>query len=334
MINITENSGMRIIGCVLLALVVAAGVTTWRASSRIDAPIAAAPPTMDPPASPPIVHHVVVISIDGCRPDVLLRADTPTIHEMMARGSFTFYAETTDLAVTLPSHTSMMTGVVPTTHGIDFNVDPPDDQLTYPRVPTLFDIAHANGMVTALVSTKSKFRVLNRPGSVDAAAISTESSSSDDMLTAKNGAEIIDALKPNAMLVHLGNNDKVGHAAGWGTPDQLDAMHTADEGVNIVLHALDNAGIADDTLVIVSSDHGGSGATHGAGDPRSRYIPWIAVGPRVRKNYDLTRDRDLTVHTEDTFATACYFLGLPTPAHIDGKPIVQIISGRELIHSQ
>jgi arylsulfatase A-like enzyme len=63
---------------------------------------------------------------------------------------------------------------------------------------------------------------------------------------------------------------------------------------------------------------------HGPNDPRSRHIPWIVVGPGVRANYDLTRAADLHVNTEDTFATACYVLGIPLPADIDGKPVLAI----------
>jgi arylsulfatase A-like enzyme len=103
-------------------------------------------------------------------------------------------------------------------------------------------------------------------------------------------------------------------------------MAGADKSVGIVIDALKAAGIFEDTLVIISADHGGSGKSHGKDDPRSRYIPWIAVGPGIRKNLDLTSYRELTVHTEDTFATACRFLGLPMPEGTQGKPIRQMMA--------
>lgn len=289
------------------------------------APAAAAAP----PTQPALVHHAIVISIDGCRPDVLLRARTPFIHELLSQASFTFYAQTTNLAITLPSHTSMLTGVTPDKHGIFINEDPPEG--LYPKVPTLFEIAHDHGLTTGVFSTKSKFSMFTHPTPADDAYISSESSSPDDGLVARKACEAITQHKPGAMLIHLGNNDRVGHLKGWGSPEQMAALETADTCIADVFKALKTAGIDNDTLVIISSDHGGSGLTHGASDPRSRFIPWIAVGPHVRKNYDLTSDRALTVHTEDTFATACYFLGLPLPTNIDGKPVMDIISGRELL---
>jgi len=86
------------------------------------------------------------------------------------------------------------------------------------------------------------------------------------------------------------------------------------------------------TLVIITADHGGAGATHGPDDPRSRHIPWIAVNPAIRQGYDLTRNSRLVVNTEDTFATACFVLGLPMEAGMDGKPIAEIVPNRELLH--
>jgi hypothetical protein len=45
------------------------------------------------------------------------------------------------------------------------------------------------------------------------------------------------------------------------------------------------------------------------------------VGPGIRRNFDLTQDASLEVHTEDTCATACYFLGLAQQPYFFGKPV-------------
>ena len=99
----------------------------------------------------------------------------------------------------------------------------------------------------------------------------------------------------------------------------------------MLLGALEDAKLGDSTVIIFSADHGGAGKSHGPNDPRARHIPWIASGPGVRKGYDLTRDATLTVNTEDTFATACWLLGLKPTGPIDGKPIEQVLADRELL---
>jgi arylsulfatase A-like enzyme len=83
--------------------------------------------------------------------------------------------------------------------------------------------------------------------------------------------------------------------------------------------------LLDSTVVLVTSDHGGAGRTHGPDDPRSREIPWIIAGPGIRGNLDLTTDADLDIRTEDTFATLCYLLGIDVPQPIDGRPVTQIL---------
>ena len=87
-------------------------------------------------------RHVVVVSLDGLRPDVGLRANMPALRALMNRGSFTMYATTTDVAITLPSHTSMLTGVPPEQHGITYNADPRPADKPVPDWPTLFETAY------------------------------------------------------------------------------------------------------------------------------------------------------------------------------------------------
>src|ERR1700743_1967001 len=170
--------------------------------------------TTQPGVESPLAHHVMVISIDGCRPDALLRSDAPNVRELMKRGSFTFWARTTDIAITLPSHTSMMTGVPPEVHGILVNEEKPGQPIPYPAVPTLFEVAKARGYSTALFSTKRKFDTLARPGSVDWSFIARESTSPDDLGIASKAADAIRQHQPGVTMVHLGNCDIVGHSIG------------------------------------------------------------------------------------------------------------------------
>src|SRR6185369_7891543 len=38
------------------------------------------------------ISHVLILSVDGLRPDLVLRANTPTLHSLLTRGSFTMWA--------------------------------------------------------------------------------------------------------------------------------------------------------------------------------------------------------------------------------------------------
>ncbi len=71
----------------------------------------------------PVVEHVIIVSIDGLRPDMMLRNNTPVMRSLMRGGSYTMWARTTEVSITLPSHVSMLTGVVPERHAIWWNIE-------------------------------------------------------------------------------------------------------------------------------------------------------------------------------------------------------------------
>lgn len=280
----------------------------------------AAPPAAG--AGAPRVSRVLVVSVDGLRPDALLRANAPVLRALMARGSFTMYAATTDVAVTLPSHVSMLTGVVPAKHGITWNSDFPKGIPVYPSRPTLFELARRAGFTTAMVAGKSKFATLARPGSLDWWFAPRQGSVPDEAV-ADTAVRWIATHRPQLLFVHLPEGDRVGHAQGWGSPEHLRTIEASDRQLGRVLQALAMTGLLDSTAVIVSCDHGGAGRNHGAGDGRSRLIPWIAAGPGLRRDFDLTLVPERNVRTEDTFATACALLGVPLPADIEGRPVTE-----------
>lgn len=276
--------------------------------------------------------RVLIISIDGGRPDILLRANTPNVHDLCAQGSFTFWARTVEPSLTLPSHASMITGVGPAKHGITWNDDVPEAQLVFPKYPTLFELAKKQGLSTAMAAGKSKFIGLCRPGSIDYPLVPASKDGYTDGEVAANAAEAMSRHRPQVMLVHFGGGDRAGHAIGWGSAKQMAAMEEIDAGIGMVIDALKENGLYASTLIIVTADHGGAGRGHFTkNDPRSRHIPWIAVGPGVRRNFDLTSYKDLVIDTQDTFATACAFLNIEPQGDVDGKPITQIFARAELM---
>jgi len=111
-------------------------------------------------------YPVLMISIDGMRPDYVTRADEhhlriPNLRQFVSGGTFASGVRGVYPTVTYPSHTTLVTGVWPAEHGIINNLifDPEHrydggwywyaDQI---RVPTLWDAAHAAGLRTASVS--------------------------------------------------------------------------------------------------------------------------------------------------------------------------------------
>lgn len=301
--------------------------------SLLPVSFASAASSTQPSRPVPQITRALIISIDGCRPDVLLRANAPRIRDMVDHGSFTFWARSTAVCLTLPTHVSMLTGALPEQHAILWNGDLDFKTPVYPRVPTLFELAKKAGYTTALVAGKSKFDILNKPGTIDWGHFPDEAKSNDETVAAA-AIEIIHQHKPSVLFVHFPNTDVAGHGKGWDTPEQLAAIAGADKCVGQVLDALAEEKVLDQTVVILTADHGGAGRTHGADDFRSRHIPWIVMGPGIRQNYDLTMNRDLVVDVYDTFPTVCKLLAIPIEKKVAGKYIEDILADRELLKQE
>jgi predicted AlkP superfamily pyrophosphatase or phosphodiesterase len=175
---------------------------------------------------------------------------------------------------------------------------------------------------------KSKFSQFASPAFMDLTSVPARGEKASDSLVAEVAARWISTSRPQVLFVHLADPDIVGHRSGWGSAEQIAAVADADRALAQIVTALAGARAADSTLIIVSSDHGGAGRSHGGTDVRSRYIPWIAVAPGVRRDYDLTRESKLVVRTEDTFATVCAWLGLPIEKPVDGRAVTEILETR------
>lgn len=278
-------------------------------------------PVAKPQRPLPEVQHVLIISVDGLRPDRALLANMPNLRSLLKNGSYTFWAKTTAVSITLPSHTSMLTGVAPGKHGIEWNRDLPLKEPVYPKVPTIFELATNAGYSAAMVAGKSKFSTLAKPGTVAFVTVPEEGNSNNEIVVAE-AMKLIETKKPALLFVHFPDVDATGHKHGWGSAEQFAAIEKTDRQLGELFAALDRAGLRSSTFIILSADHGGAGLTHGADDARSRHIPWIACGPGARKNFDLTQSAALEVRTEDTCATACYLLGLPQAPYFDGHPVM------------
>ncbi|MEZ5285859.1 MAG: ectonucleotide pyrophosphatase/phosphodiesterase [Vicinamibacterales bacterium] len=116
-------------------------------------------------AAQPARVPVVLLSIDGLVPGYVLDADrhgvrVPNLRKMVADGASADAVTGVTPTVTYPSHTTLVTGVSPSTHGI-LNNRPMDPLGTNAggwywyaediRVPTLWDAAGTAGLVTANV---------------------------------------------------------------------------------------------------------------------------------------------------------------------------------------
>ena len=279
----------------------------------------------------PRAEHVIVISIDGGKPAVIAESEMPTLKKMAAEGAVTWQASTIFPSKTLPSHTSMLTGVGPDKHQVLWNDFSPIKGKV--KVPTAFSLLRAVDAkaVTGMFVCKQKFRHLWIEGTLDtfdfggpiqdtpvAGSPEIEKDKKPAQLEAKNASAWIKEKKPKLLFVHFADPDTAGHKDGWGSPQQKEAFKVTDQALWQVWTAVKDAGIAESTVILISADHGGHDKTHGLNIPDDMIIPWVAWGKGVKANTTISSP----VTTYDTAATALWLLDVPLPAEFDGKPVV------------
>lgn len=238
-------------------------------------------------------NHVVIISLDGFAGWAMEdpRLPVPTLRSLAARGAVAKGMRPVNPSVTWPNHTSMVTGVTPSKHGVLFNgllvrqpgvpprIEPWRDKKEMVRVRTLYDVAHEKGMTTAQVdwvaiqnaptiTWEFRERADGRnevPRELVKAGIITQDDLDNfgsqnilwrDYVWTEAAAHILKAHRPNLLLFHLLNLDSTQHRYGPRTPAAMTAMAHLDTQVGRVVDTLKETDLAPRTTVFVLSDHG------------------------------------------------------------------------------
>lgn len=262
-------------------------------------------------------EHVVIVSIDGGRPDVILMSNAANLRHIAANGAYTWWAQTVDPSATLPAHCSMLTGCKPDKHGITWN-DKFRPEAGYVRTTTCFELAKGAGLGTAMFVAKSKLQHIAKPGTVDEFQVVEGGAHA----VAAAAAQYFSARRPALLFVHFGDPDAAGHSKGWGSPEQRAAIEQCDKAIGVLWQGMRDAG-ANRVVLIVTADHGGHGKGHGSRDPRDMTIPWLAYGPGIIEPSQIEQQ----VYVYDTAPTAVWLLGLAFDTGWDGRPVTEIVAG-------
>jgi arylsulfatase A-like enzyme len=256
-------------------------------------------------------RRVLILSIDGLRPEAISLAPMPNLLSLIQSSAYSLTAQTVYPSVTLVSHASMLTGLCPSKHGVDWNDHIPENG--YAIGTDLFDIAHAAGLETVMVVGKEKLVQITEPSSLDQFVYVNDR---DLVITERFLSEFPEDF--GVLFLHFPTPDGMGHVYGWLSPEQLSVVFRADEAIGKILAELDARNLRGETLIIITADHGGHDTTHGSSMPEDMTIPWIVSGPGIQPKQLTT-----TVHTMDTAATAAFALGLDIPEDWDGVPVYE-----------
>ncbi len=286
--------------------------TATQAPAATPIPSDTAVPSQTPvPTQAARARRVVILSIDGLRPDAIVPAPMQNLLVLMQHGAYSLQAQTTFPSVTLSAHASMLTGMCPSKHGVNWNDYMPENG--YAQGTDLFDLAHAAGLRTYMYVTKKKLGQITEPSSLDKLVfVNDRDTVLMDRLLEDFPADF------GVLFIHFGITDGMGHSFGWLSPQQLSVIYRADQALGRLLKELDARGLRSETLLIITADHGGHETTHGSDSAEDMTIPWVASGAGV-----VAKPLTTSIHTMDTAATAAFALGLAIPPEWDGVPVYE-----------
>ncbi|MCB9530294.1 MAG: alkaline phosphatase [Myxococcales bacterium] len=267
-----------------------------------------------PAAAADQTPHLLFIGIDGMRSDGLLASDAPTLHGLLSIGAWTLdgqtHSGTTDSSA---GWTTLFTGVEPDRHLVANNDSTGLRDWSYRTFA--WRLSNDVGVRTAMVAHW-----------LPAAAVLHEGDAfervefGDDATVGEIAADWVASGEYDAILTHFDDVDHAGHSSGFSP--ELATYRSAIEGVDTYVAPIVDAVLARSTLrdeawlVVVATDHGGEGTSHGARIYPCQRIPLIFAGTGVGRG-ELGGD---TVTQMDVHPTILSFFGAApaAPGTIDG----------------
>lgn len=257
-------------------------------------------------------NKVILISIDGMRPDGFLKCNNPFIREMMERSSYTLEGSSVIPTVTLPCHMSMFHSVRPDRHGISTNTYIP---MVRP-INGLFEQINRAGGKSAMYYGWEPLRDVSRPGTLKHAEyIWSYTAEHTDRLLTESAIAYIKKEKVDFVFLYMVETDqKGGHDHGWMTKPYLQYIHDAIDNVKRVLTE-----VGDEYTVIVTTDHGGHERMHGTELSEDVTIPMFFIGPSFEAGKKLSG-----ISLLDIAPTIADIMGVPRAMEWEGKSVVEV----------
>ena len=274
------------------------------------------------------VPKVLVIGIDGVRPDVLARVSTPNLDALADQGVFVEDARTGFPTVSGPGWSSFLNGVGPDKHGVTDNDFTGKRYDLYPDFLTRIEEArpelttYAIADWTPLVQAEDGFPTISDRIDDRRVLDGYELGWAEaDERSVEQAVETILGGNPDALFVYLGNPDETSHEHGSIGAEYRASIALADSHVGRLVSAVRRRPTyaREDWLILSSTDHGRRGdGGHGGDTPEERTIYFLASGPSVAPEF--VPD---SVFIVDVAVTALTHLGIPIdPAwNLDGRPV-------------
>ncbi|MBD3353365.1 MAG: sulfatase-like hydrolase/transferase [Candidatus Lokiarchaeota archaeon] len=257
---------------------------------------------------------VLVIGLDGCRPDALLAADTPNIDRIASNGIYSWNARTEFRTISGSAWTSLLTGVHMEKHNVFGNNFRPRDI----KYKTLYYYLKEWWSELRIVAYSHWRPIITKI--FEKGIMSKKGSGSDKKVTKK----LIKSIKNDngdLYFIQLDEIDGAGHKYSYG-PDSkryIECIEGRDAMVGDIINAVKQRK-KEDWLIIVVSDHGGTGHGHGKPTLDELKIVFIISNDALVEKGEISTDENNDEYVEivDIVPTIAYFMGYNIRDEWDG----------------
>ena len=278
-----------ILGCLLFAAILPCQAAKWKA------------------------RHVIMIGIDGWGAYSVPKASIPHIKDIMNKGCYTLKKRSVLPSSSAINWASMFNGAGTEIHGYT------EWGSRTPEIPSM--VTNEHGIFPTIYSILRQAEPDAETGCmyewegikylVDTLAISHYAQAAGyekqpDQLCSMAEAYIMEK-KPVFLAVCFDQLDHTGHQDGHDTPAYYRKLEELDAYVGRIVEAIKKAGIYDNTIIMLTADHGGIQKGHGGKTLQEMEIPFIIAGKNV-----------------DTASTIAYIFGLTQPQAWIGRPMKQV----------
>ncbi len=256
------------------------------------------------------MEKVVMILVDGMRPDGMLQCGHPFVQELLQKSAHDLNARTVYPSITLPCHMSLFHSVAPDRHGILSNTYVPQVR----PIVGLADRLNQFEKKCAMFITWENLRDLSRPDHLHTCLCMNlhKMEDTDRKITDKAIAYIKEE-EPDFLFLYLGDTDEAGgHDNGWMSDIYLQVVNRAMGCIEKVYRSLPEG-----YTMIVLADHGGHDRSHGTDTPEDMTIPVCICGPKFAEGKELQGTSIL-----DIAPTVAKLLEVPKVKEWEGKELV------------
>lgn len=271
--------------------------------------------------------HVVLIALDGWGAYSVPKAkEIPNIKKLMEEGCYTLKKRSVLPSSSAINWASMFNGAGTEIHGYtqwgSKTPELPSRVLNKHGVfPTIFSIIQEQKpkLKTACLYEWDGIKYL-----IDSLAVTHHALASDyanhPTLLCEMAEQYIKTERPNFIAVCFDQLDHVGHEIGHDTSAYYEKLKELDGYVGRIVQAIKDAGIWDDTIIMMTADHGGIQKGHGGITLQEMEIPFIIAGKNVKKGGAFEE----SMMQYDTASTIAYILDVKQPQVWIGRPMIQV----------